>query len=342
MDCTETELEVGLKSERKRPILGKGIKEKEVNELVDQISDLPDHIIAQILSFLETEEAVRTSILSSRWRYLWKGITHISLCYKSKRNNFFNLVEHVLRNCCSVNLLTFELICPLSLDMSRLNTWIGCIDSPKIEKLSICANDTDDYESPEFPLPQCVLSYSTLVDFELSCFDIQIPESISYTEGAVYGLLSSCPVLEDLTLFVFLDWIKMLNFDISVPTLRNLHLQLKNVGNSYKKKHDVIINTPNLESFSIEDDSFARYLVKNLARVFNVDVNYFHINRLLELLKGASATELLTLHWNTVDSMIIMLCMILYNCIHLLHLSTLHEGSWISSTSAIPGPHIHI
>ncbi|KAL2926332.1 hypothetical protein RDABS01_023310 [Bienertia sinuspersici] len=209
MDCTETELKVGLKSERKRPILGKGIKEKEVNELVDRISDLPDHIIAQILSFLETEEAVRTSILSSRWRYLWKGITHISLCYKSKRNKFFNLVEHVLRNCCSANLLGFELICPLSMDMSRLNTWIGCIDSPKIEKLSICANNTDDYELPEFPLPQYVLPYST---------------------------------------------------------------PLKNVGNSYIKKHDVIINTPNLESLSIEDDSFAQYLVKNLARVSNVDV----------------------------------------------------------------------
>ncbi|KAL2899799.1 hypothetical protein RDABS01_024881 [Bienertia sinuspersici] len=286
---------------------------------MDRISHLPDDIIAQILSLLKTEEAVRTCVLSSSWRYLWKGITHISLNYKwgSNPDKFFNLVEHVLGNCCSSDLLAFELSCPPKTHSSRLNTWIGCINSCKFEKLKIFAPNTNHLDLPVFPLPQCLLSYSTLVDLELSCFDIQIPESIdsfpclksidlqvvypNSSEGAVRRLLSSCPVLEDLTLVVFLDfYIQALQLDISVPTLRMLDLKLKNLDNIFIEKHDVIINT------------LAQYLVKDLEWVSDVDVIYDatmlfgdvgpeYINRLLNLLRGVAYTEILTLHWDTVD-----------------------------------------
>jgi hypothetical protein len=37
----------------------------------DMISDLPDYIRIHILSFLPTEDAVKTSVLATNWRYLW-------------------------------------------------------------------------------------------------------------------------------------------------------------------------------------------------------------------------------------------------------------------------------
>ncbi|XP_021835980.2 putative FBD-associated F-box protein At5g53635 [Spinacia oleracea] len=326
MDCN-LELGIGLESQRKRPFLQNDGKEKEIVEQMDIISDLPDHLIARALSFLETDEAVRTCVLSSRWRYLWKGIGRICLRgFDFDPDIFSNLVEHVLKSCNSANFLAFELFCPLLIDVSRLNSWIASIKSCKIEKLTIHANNTDDYILPESPLPQCILSYNTLVYLNLDCFDIQIPESVvSFpclkslnlqvifpdSEDAVNRLLSCCPVLEKLYLLGFIDYPEGLKINISVSTLRRLSLRLVNTESSYEEEHDIIINTPNLEYLSVDDDSFSKYVVKDVSRVSNVFVNYEaiwlddlvpkYIHHLLDLLKGIATTELLTLHWSTID-----------------------------------------
>ncbi|KAL9272904.1 putative F-box protein [Drosera capensis] len=42
------------------------------DELPDRISELPDEVLCCILSHLSLQEAARTTILSCRWRYVWK------------------------------------------------------------------------------------------------------------------------------------------------------------------------------------------------------------------------------------------------------------------------------
>lgn len=44
---------------------------------VDRISQLPNDLLLKILSELSTEEVIRTSILSKRWRDAWKKISTI-------------------------------------------------------------------------------------------------------------------------------------------------------------------------------------------------------------------------------------------------------------------------
>ncbi|BBH09776.1 F-box/RNI-like superfamily protein [Prunus dulcis] len=67
---------VTLKSEcnlgkRRRCCEGKNEGKKDVYNLLDRISALPDEILVSILSLLPLKEAAATSILSRRWQYVW-------------------------------------------------------------------------------------------------------------------------------------------------------------------------------------------------------------------------------------------------------------------------------
>ncbi|XP_073033552.1 F-box/FBD/LRR-repeat protein At1g13570-like [Primulina eburnea] len=54
------------------------MKSKSENEVVDEISELPDDVLVAIISRLTWREAIVTSILSTRWRHLYTYITRIS------------------------------------------------------------------------------------------------------------------------------------------------------------------------------------------------------------------------------------------------------------------------
>lgn len=76
----------------------------------DWISRLPIEVLACILSQLCLKEAVRTSILSARWRHVWTLITRLNFnkmkafqviryypeLHKAGRQSFVKWVNHVL------------------------------------------------------------------------------------------------------------------------------------------------------------------------------------------------------------------------------------------------------
>ena len=51
---------------------------------MDRISDLPSHLIDFILQRLPLQDVVRTSLLSSKWRYKWTSIPKLDFS-----NDFF-------------------------------------------------------------------------------------------------------------------------------------------------------------------------------------------------------------------------------------------------------------
>ena len=65
------------------------VKGEDKGEDKDIISKLPDSVLLYILSFLLTKDAVRTSILSTKWRHLWTGMSNFDfnddLSYKKTK-----------------------------------------------------------------------------------------------------------------------------------------------------------------------------------------------------------------------------------------------------------------
>ncbi|KAM0007023.1 putative F-box domain-containing protein [Helianthus debilis subsp. tardiflorus] len=57
-------------------------------DVADMFSRLPEEILSHILSLMPTKYAVRTSILSKRWRYSWMFVTNID--FDDSHGHHFN------------------------------------------------------------------------------------------------------------------------------------------------------------------------------------------------------------------------------------------------------------
>lgn len=108
----------------------------------DRISELPDHLINHILSFLQSDVAVKTMVLSKRWLNLWASVTCINIeppifyCNERFVRNFLkNRDQH-----CSVS--KFSIDCQGLRSMS--NVCLDYVQSQNIEYLNIWRGDFDD------------------------------------------------------------------------------------------------------------------------------------------------------------------------------------------------------
>ncbi|KAK7313199.1 hypothetical protein VNO77_37712 [Canavalia gladiata] len=112
----------------------------------DHISKLPDIMLGRILSFLTVKEAVRTSVLSTRWINIWKLITNIHLDDRwinsnvvSDKEHFANIVNKVIGLNESATIENFSLL--ISSDKKyeahQINKWIAGVSRKNIQKLHI-------------------------------------------------------------------------------------------------------------------------------------------------------------------------------------------------------------
>ncbi|CAI0442853.1 unnamed protein product [Linum tenue] len=69
----------------------------ELEERIDRLSDLPDYILERILSLaaLDSKILVQTSIVSKRWRCLWKGVPALNFSRASFKAEW-SFTDHVL------------------------------------------------------------------------------------------------------------------------------------------------------------------------------------------------------------------------------------------------------
>lgn len=253
----------------------------------DWISELPDAVLCHVLSFLPTKLAVRTSILSSRWKNIWASVLNLDFDdeynpWIERDDSFSMFVDHVLSFRDSADIHKFRLRCSGVEDFSRIDGWIRtAIDLNAVEfDLRVHSN------GQIFELPQSFFMSKTLVVLKLNsdCLRYVPPKSGCFPSlkflhvtdyyphyESMEKFFSCCPVLEDLTI----DGVVEHDADvyISAPELKTLRISLS--GEDFSPQNTFSINAPKLEKLDVMEDRLSNYIVKNVKSLVKAIVNLY-------------------------------------------------------------------
>ncbi|KAL3634894.1 hypothetical protein CASFOL_021948 [Castilleja foliolosa] len=186
----------------------------------DRLSQLPQPILHQILSLLSQKDAVRTSVLSKSWRYLWHGRLNVEFRdgdYRFIRENeFWSFVDKTLQRYLDQNLSLQKILVDIynnEVDFELLQKWIPIVI------MNMCVrwfNLISRRSYIVFPLPLVVFQSESLVELHLQECDLSILKStnnvmlknlqtlrlhdVDITDEIFDKIISSCPLIENLDL----------------------------------------------------------------------------------------------------------------------------------------------
>ncbi|KAG7556115.1 F-box-like domain superfamily [Arabidopsis suecica] len=191
------------------------------NAREDLISKLPDVLISQILSYLPTKDIVKTSVLSKRWKSIWLLIPGLDLdsCEFPDYYTFVDFMNDFLfssreqESCLNKLKLSIQ---KNENDPSCVTLWTDVVARGKLTHLDV------EFGGPVLMRVYCELmplslyTCKTLLHLRLyrvllRNFDPRVgslpllktmclEENVYLNEASLESLISSCPVLEDLTI----------------------------------------------------------------------------------------------------------------------------------------------
>ncbi|KAH0886263.1 hypothetical protein HID58_062359 [Brassica napus] len=227
----------------------------------DMISELPEALLLHILSYVPTEDVIATSVLSKRWRSLWKMVPKLE---------FESNIEQVSSEDVYRLLLLHKAPFLESLHLNIENTkgrldsgiLIGIAFSRHVRKLELDLYH-DDQETVRFPSVLCSynntlevlnLMHHVLLDFpsrvcfnalrELHLFHVEFKD-----EASVCNLLYGCPRLQDLVVTRYSS-IDVETYTIAVPSLQRLTIEEDSSQDMYGGGY--VINAPSLKYLNIK------------------------------------------------------------------------------------------
>lgn len=187
----------------------------------DRLSNLPAHVIDQILSQLPIRDAVRTSVLSRKWRYKWATIPHLvfdNMCVVATsqdqivvKNKLVNVVDHVLL-LHNGPIYKFKLSHQDLLGVPDIDRWILHISRSSVKEFIL-----EIWKGQRYKVPSSLFFCQDLIHLELFNCLLKPPttfkgfrnlksldlQHITLSQDVFEKLILSCPMLERLTLMNF-------------------------------------------------------------------------------------------------------------------------------------------
>ncbi|KAI3748860.1 hypothetical protein L6452_12254 [Arctium lappa] len=205
----------------------------------DLLSRLPDDILVSILSYLPLKDAVVTSKLSRRWRYLWCQIIRLDFeekerstklrieAYRSNfaesnslrfadRKNFINWVNHIILKHQSPTIDQFRICFNLGKNAKgAIGKWIDFAISKNVQTLELDLRD-DDTKLGNYVFPDKIFDRKCGSSSKRPSFDVPIRphatsmeikflkalilKHVDVNDECLNKILSNCPVLEHLSI----------------------------------------------------------------------------------------------------------------------------------------------
>ncbi|KAK8591560.1 hypothetical protein V6N13_031600 [Hibiscus sabdariffa] len=295
-------------------------KDRTIDEkdTVDRISDLPDHVILKIMSSLPLKEAVRTCILSKRWKDVFTWISevkfehYVHLKNKSMRDGFMNFVDRFLFLRKDISLDRLRIWCGYGIDPCRINGWIHYALRHGVRELDLSIKIRENFQL-QFGIFTC----RTLETLKLSCnpsFTPSVPTNCCLRnlkvlhliylkfpdEESTRRLLSSC--VDSLEEFLVEDCDLSNVNKLSICSTKLKRLTLTNFqGPGY----EVEINTPNLVRLQYYYGTTTKHSFINLSSlsearigvgmILSPDKNCEHTAAVIDLIRAIRHMEVLPL-----------------------------------------------
>lgn len=211
------------------------------NNNEDMISELSDCIIIHILSYLNTKIAVRTCVLSKRWKDIWKKMSSLTLISTQfstsyKFSTFLSRFSDLRDDSTALHTLDFMLITSRDKNRQSILSSISTFQTLTTLKLAVYTNPWI-YHKAFFP---DYLKFPTLVNLELTNFIFRDSENVGYVEPFSFFnklnslILRGCSAMKAkplalsslslINLSMINDFPRCTYFEISAPSLSSLTL----------------------------------------------------------------------------------------------------------------------
>lgn len=285
-----------LKKSKKTILVSHKVDNCEAAQSQDRVGDLPDCLIHHILSFMETKDAIRTSVLSKWWRYMWTSVPCLNLNSKSfsRLTDFRRFVMWVLSHRDSSHikdLIYCRFGVDYATDQSLLNKVIEYATSHGVEEIRINLRGKSS-GSPPVEIPLSLFACPSLKRLELKdCHPTNVPTSFGCKSLDMLHLehlqLVSNPFTSVAELFSFttLTTLHLNSFTLSCTgivhldpfancvNLKNLHLS-EICFKSDTNPKDFVISAPKLDNLTLMCNRFKCKLVVAAPQLTNF--SYFY------------------------------------------------------------------